>query len=112
MGGQPATTGGIFGEINDRMLRYKQINTHFFTDTLVFKESWRLTRGYRYAQLFVSDKDFVYTVLMKKRRKLPLTLKEFAQEIGVPTKLILDSIGEHKSNNVKQFAKECSWLCI
>ena len=35
-------------------------------------------------------------------------LKEFAPEIGVPTKLILDHAGEHGSDEVRKFAKECA----
>ena len=45
---------------------------------------------------------------MKSRKEFPLALKEFAQEIGVPTKLILDPIGEHGSGEVRKFAKECA----
>merc|ERR1711884_996014 len=36
---------------NDRILRYKRINTHFFTNTLVAKANLISTRGYRYVQL-------------------------------------------------------------
>ena len=45
---------------------------------------------------------------MKDRKEFPLALKEFAREIGVPTKLILDHAGEHGSGVVRKFAKECS----
>ena len=90
------------------MLRYKRINSHFFTDTLIAKKTRKSRRGYKYAQLFVSDKGFVYTVLMKSKKEFPLALKEFAREIGVPTKLILDHAGEHGSGEVRKFAKECS----
>ena len=92
------------------MLRYKHINTHFFTITLIAKPSRKSRRGYQYIQLFVLDKGFVYSVLMKERKEFSLALKEFAREIGVPTKtkLILDPIGEHGSGDVRKFAKEYS----
>ena len=45
---------------------------------------------------------------MKKKEQFPEALKQFAQEIGVPTKLILDPTGEHQSGRVRQFARECS----
>ena len=38
---------------NDRMLRYRQIRQHFFTDTFIAKDEYVSTRGYKYCQLFV-----------------------------------------------------------
>ena len=93
---------------NDRMLRYKRINTHFFTNTFKAKKGYESKRGYSYVQLFVSDKGFIFVVFMKKRSKFPLALKTFAKEVGVPTSLIMDPAGEQTSNAVKKFAKECS----
>ena len=104
-------TGGSLSRnftTNDRMLRYKRINTHFFTDTFQSKKDHTSTRGYKYVQLFVSDKGFIYVVFMKKRSEFPLALKAFAKEIGVPTSLIMDPSGEQTSNEVKRFAQECS----
>ena len=45
---------------NDRMLRYKQINCAFFTDTYFVTGKAKSTRGNTMMQLFVSDKGFVY----------------------------------------------------
>ena len=89
------------------MLRYKRINTHFFTDTFKAKKGYESKRGYGYVQLFVSDKGFIFVVFMKKRSEFPLALKAFAKEVGVPTSLIMDPAGEQTSNAVKKFAKEC-----
>ena len=66
------------------------------------------TRGYRYCQLFVSDKGFIFVVFMKKKSKLPLALKAFAKEIGVPLSLVMDPSGEQSSSEVMRFAQECS----
>ena len=49
---------------NDRMLRYKRVNEHFFMDTF-FVKGKPSTRGYTCCQLFVTDKDFLYVVPMK-----------------------------------------------
>ena len=93
---------------NDRMLRYKRINTHFFTDTFQAKMKCTSLRGYQYCQLFVSDKGFIFVVFMRKKSEFPLALKAFAKEIGVPSSLIMDPSGEQTSNVVKKFAQECS----
>ena len=49
---------------NDRLLRYKQIDTHFFTDTFYVGEKMKSARGFKCVQLFVSDKGFIYVVPM------------------------------------------------
>ena len=49
---------------NDRMLRYRRINSVFFTDTLL-SQTTPLTRENKYAQLYVSDKGFVMIHPMK-----------------------------------------------
>jgi hypothetical protein len=91
---------------NDRMLRYRRINCHFFTDTFFVTKKGKSTRGNTCMQLFVSDKGFVYVVPMKSKGEFPNALKMFAKEIGVPLALILDPAGEQSSNKVKQFCHE------
>ena len=76
--------------MNDRMLRYRQINSHLFTDTLFVTKRAKSTRGNTCMQLFVSDEGFVFVVPMKSKGEFPSALKCFAKEIGVPTTLILD----------------------
>ena len=75
---------------NDRMLRYRQINSHFFTDTFFVTKQAKSIRGNTCMQLFVSDEGFVFVVPMKSKGEFPSALKCFAKEIGVPTTLILD----------------------
>ena len=41
---------------NDQILRYRQINSYFFTDTLLVTTSAKLLRGYLYLRVFVSNK--------------------------------------------------------
>ena len=86
------------------------INSHFFTNTLYAKNNYKSARGYLYYQLFVSDKDSVYTVPMKKGGDFPLALKEFVKEIGMPTSLILDPWGGKSSNEVNSLRR--SVLCL
>ena len=49
---------------NDRMLRYRRINSVFFTGALV-ATSCKSTRGNKYAQIFVSDKGYIAIYPMK-----------------------------------------------
>ena len=49
---------------NDRMLRYRRINSFFFTDTLFATKKAKSTWKNTCMQLFVSDKGFVYVVPM------------------------------------------------
>ena len=48
------------------MLRYKQLKSVFFTDTLV-SLSTKLTRGNIYAQVFVSDKGYIAVYPMQSQ---------------------------------------------
>ena len=67
---------------NDRMLRYKRINSQFFTDTLFVTAKGKSTRGNTCAQLFVSDKGFVAIYPMASKRDYPKALHLFCKEIG------------------------------
>ena len=51
---------------NDRTLRYKHLKEHFYMDTLfATSKGGKSSRGNTCAQLFVTDKGFVYLVPMK-----------------------------------------------
>ena len=89
---------------NDRLLRYKRINTHFFTDTFFVGKGMTSARGFKCVQLFVSDKGFICMVPMVSKGEFPKALKEFCKEVGVPRGLIVDPSGEQTSSEVK-------WLC-
>ena len=91
---------------NDRMLRYKRINCHFFTDTFFVTAKGRSKRGNTCMQIFVSDKGFVYVVPMKSKGEFPEALKMFSKEIGVPTALIVDPAGEQTSQEVRKFCHQ------
>ena len=50
---------------NDRMLRYRRLQSVFFTDTMFATPKAKSTRGYTCCQVFVSDKIFVAVYPMK-----------------------------------------------
>jgi hypothetical protein len=56
--------------------------------------------------LFVTDKGFVYVVPMKRKGKVLLAMKQFANEIGAPDAFVADISGEHMSKEVKAFCNE------
>ena len=70
------------------MLRYKRINSVFFTDTLLAVKT-PSKRGNKYAQLFVSDKGFVAVYPMKKQSDFQDSLHLFCKEVGVPERLVM-----------------------
>ena len=94
---------------NDRMLRYKRINSLFFTDTFfITKNATSRPRGYTCAQIFVSDKGFVAIYPMKSKGDFLDALKLFCKEIGVPDRLVVDPSGEQTSKKVKHFSQQVS----
>ena len=87
---------------NDRMLRYRRINSLFYTDTF-FAKKVVSKRGYSMMQLFVSDKGFVKVYGMKSEREFINALKLFCKEVGAPTAIVVDPHASQKSNQVCQF---------
>ena len=67
------------------MVRYKRIRGFFFTDTFfATSKAGKSTRGNTCAQIFVTDKGFIYLVSMKYKKDMPKALKQFCKEIGAP----------------------------
>ena len=92
---------------NDRMLRYKRINSLFYTDTFFATKSARSRpRGNNCMQIFVSDKGFVAVYPMKSKSDFKDCLHMFCKEIGVPNTLVMDKAGEQTSNAVKHFSQQ------
>jgi hypothetical protein len=89
------------------MLRYKRIHEYFFTDTcFATKKAGKSSRGHSCCQLFVTDKGFVYVVLMKSKAEVLQAVKQFAKEIGAPEAIICDDAGEHTSHSLRKFCNE------
>ena len=74
---------------NDWMLRYKRIDSLFFTDTF-FSKKVVSKRGFSMMQLFVSDKGFVKVYGMKSQTEFPNALRMFCKEVGAPNAIIDD----------------------
>ena len=91
---------------NDRMLRYKRINSQFFTDTFFVGGDATSTRGNKCAQIFVSDKGYVKVYPMKSKGDFINALRMFCKEIGVPLSLVVDPSGEQTSKEVKHFCNQ------
>ena len=62
-------------------------------------------RGNRCCQLFITDKGFVYVVLMKSKNKYDIlsALKPFTKEIGAPEAIICDGSEEKTATKVKKY---------
>jgi hypothetical protein len=92
---------------NDRMLRYKRINTHFFMDTFfATKKGGKSSRGHTCCQLFVTDKGFVYVVPMRRKSDVLQSVKQFAKEVGAPDAFVADMSGEQMSLDLKKFCND------
>ena len=67
---------------NDRMLRYRRINSLFYSDTFFTKPKLVSVRGFSCMQLFVSDKGYMKVYGMKSAKDFPQALKLFCKEVG------------------------------
>ena len=88
------------------MLRYKRIQSQFFTDTFFVTKTAKSSRGHTCAQIFVSDKSFVEVYLMRSKSEFGDALNMFCKEVGVPTTLVVDPSGEQTSGKVKKFCNQ------
>ncbi len=64
------------------MVRYRQLNSIFFTDTMYVMTKAKSTRGNTCAQLFVSDKALLVGYPMHDTKSSLNLLKIFAMEVG------------------------------
>ena len=84
------------------MVRYKRISEFFFTDTLfATSKTGKSTRDNTCAQIFVTDKGFIYLVCMNSKKYMPKSLEQFFKEIGAPFAIITDHSKEQTSHEVK-----------
>jgi hypothetical protein len=70
------------------------------------KKAGKLSRGNACCQLFVTDKEFVYIVPMKKVSEVLQAVKQFAKEIGAPVALICDAAKAQTSAAMQTFCNE------
>ena len=88
---------------NDRMLRYRRLNSMFFTDTFFVTGKAKSVRGFTMMQIFVSDKGFVKVYGMKGLRQIPDAIKLFAKEVGAPNAFVCDPHANQTSQQVRDF---------
>ena len=67
---------------NDRMLRYKRIGTHFFTDTFQAKMKCMLMRGYQYCLVRYEQ---LAVLITTHRHAFHFRLKRISKEVSVNT---------------------------
>ena len=91
---------------NDRMLRYRRIQSYFFTDTMFVTSAAKSIRGYTMLQVFVSDKGFLAVYPMERKSDFHDCLQVFCKEVGVPISLVVDPSGEQTSKAVKRFCNQ------
>ena len=78
----------------------------FFTDTFFAGKKLRSSRGNICAQLFVTNKGFLYVVPMRTKGDVLHALKAFAKAVGAPEAFVLDPSGEQTSQKVKGILSE------
>ena len=90
---------------NDRMLRYRRLQSVFFTDTM-FALKHQSTRRNVCCQVFVSDKGFVAVYPMKSQKEFPTALHWFCKQVGVPDSLVADGHRSLQSGEVRRFCDQ------
>ena len=91
---------------NDRMLRYRRLESAFFTDTMFATKRATSTRGNKACQVFVSDKGFVAVYPMQSAKDFDTALHWFCKQVGVPVSLVCDPYSSQTSYDVKRFCDQ------
>ena len=91
---------------NDRMLRYKRIQSAFFTDTMFAQPNAKSLRQNTCCQVFVSDKGYVAVYPMKSQSEFKTALHWFCKQVGVPADLIVDGHKAQRSKDVRRFCNQ------
>ena len=90
---------------NDRMLRYRRLQSVFYSDTM-FALKYKSTRGNSCCQVFVSDKGFIAVYPMKSQEEFKTALHWFCKQVGVPVDLIVDGFSAQKKPEVRRFCEQ------
>lgn len=88
---------------NDRMLRYQRLDSTFYTDTLKINKKCKSYRGNMCAQVFVSDKGYIFVCPMRKEAHYLDALKLFSKKVGAPNTLVCDGAKTQKKQEVKDY---------
>ena len=87
---------------NDRMVRYKRLDSFFYIDTFYSKQVFS-KQVFPMKQLFVSDKVFVRFYGMKSEKEFVKALNIFCKEVGAPKSFIVYHHLSQKRNEVRTF---------
>ena len=91
---------------NDRMLRYRRINSTFFTDTMFANPKAQSLRQNKCCQVFVSDKGYISVYPMKSQEEFSTALHWFCKQVGVSSNLVVDGHKAQTSAAVKRFCNQ------
>ncbi len=91
---------------NDRMLRYRRIQSAFYTDTMFATKKAESLRKNSCCQVFVSDKGFVAVYPMQSQEEFPTALHWFCKQVGVPVDLVCDAHRAQTSREVRRFCNQ------
>jgi len=90
---------------NNRMIRYKHLNVHIFTDTMHASGCvGKSIRNFKHAQVFATSFGWADIVLLESEKDMNLAYKQLFKNVGVPTKLIADGA---RTQTRGQAADEC-----
>ena len=77
--------------MNDRMIRYRHLNTPIFMDTMfASKRAGKSFKGFTCVQVYASEFGWIRADPMVAERDLHKSLKALFKEVGVPSPLIAD----------------------
>ena len=94
---------------NDKMLRYKRLNTVTFMDTMfATSKSMKSIRGNDTCQVFATEFGHIFVVPMKGKAGFTISraIKRYFKEIGVPDKLICDQAREQLKGDSRILCNE------
>ena len=86
---------------NDRILRFKQLKSVFFADTM-FASKCKSKKVNKCCQFFASDKYYVAVYQMKSQDEFKTALHWFCKEVDVSVDLILDVFSAQTKSFVKK----------
>ena len=91
---------------NDWMLRYRRIESTFYTDTMFATPDAKSPCQNTCCQVFVSDKGFVAIYPMKSQEEFKTALHWFCKQVEVPSTLVADGHKSQTSSSVKQICHQ------
>eukprot|EP00957_Ditylum_brightwellii_P142830 10882818-Ditylum_brightwellii.AAC.1 len=70
------------------------------------KKAGKSSRSHTCHQLFVTDKGFVYIILIQKENEAMLAVKEFVKAVGAPDAIICDDLFAQTLSGIRKYCGE------